>query len=129
MISKKGKLMENPKNLINLQEHRRSDRFQPKSQYDVRVTRQSAPTFLKGIASCTIKDIGDDGIGLFSPKHIQKDEPVTIDIFFPACKLSLSGHVVHCRQFQTGYVIGIKLYEPCRAIKKFVIAYEEETLS
>ena len=120
--------MESKENLINLQEHRRSDRFQPKAQYDVRLTKQSAPNFFRGTTSCTIKDIGDDGIGLFSSKPIQKDEPVTIDIFFPACKVSVSGYAVHCRQFQSGYVIGVKLHEPCRAIKTFIMIYEEDTL-
>lgn len=131
MMVKKEKVMEkteNFENLINLQDHRRSDRFQPKVQYDVRLTRQSAPSLFRGINSCTIKDIGNDGIGLFSSKAILRDEPITIDIFFPACKLSVSGYVVHCREFQSGFVIGIKLHEPCRAIKNFVMAYEEDTL-
>lgn len=120
--------MEKTENLINLHDHRRSNRFQPKVQYDVRLTRQSAPVMFRAITSCTIKDVGDDGIGLFSAKPINKDEPVTVDIFFSACKVSVSGHAVHCRKFQSGYVIGIKLHEPCRAVKNFIMTYEEDTL-
>lgn len=128
MILKKGRLMGKSNNLIDLQEHRRSDRFHPKMKHDARITRHAEPSLFRGILQCIIRDVSREGVGLYSEKAIRKNELVNIDIFLPSCKLSVSGHVVHCREFQSGFVIGIKFYDSCLAIRSFLMTIEDESL-
>jgi hypothetical protein len=104
---------------------RKKGRYVVKMDYPVVVSKSKKSMFFSDIQA-SIKDISDDGIGLSFKETLDIGAKIHLDILFHGCRFSVSGEVVHKRPFRDFFFYGVKIDAPAKALRKFIVAYEND---